>query len=378
MENYTEKDAFEFGGKEENSTVSDNQSNYESENLFNTEVLNDDIVKNNDDSGIYPSGEENQFNFNVFDTGFETEDIDNNETVKNNDQDSPFTTLDSKEIVEETKKDILSTEILKNNDQEQQETKSELEESSADSENVKENSEELLVEVESLEDKDNFFDKKTEELSNEINSSNKEIYMSHEDLASLTTFEEDKIEKTDIKSLFDRVGVNVKEASDVFKRNSEMKEKLDSRFEELKKLQLEVARKKDEQYAEINAYKEEVLNKLTEKKEEIEKRLNKLKDFQSSLEKEKEEFEQYRKKEKEEIERVQKEVQDAYDSRREELNHIEDVLRRQKDMLDEERNQLSLDKIQYESDKNELANNLLKFNEIVDSFTNGIDKLDKE
>ena len=73
-----------------------------------------------------------------------------------------------------------------------------------------------------------------------------------------------------------------------------------------------------------------------------------------------------------------KEVQEAYESRREELSHIEDVLRKQKDSLDEERNQLSLDKIQYESDKNELANNLLKFNEIVDSFTNGIDKLDKE
>ena len=34
-------------------------------------------------------------------------------------------------------------------------------------------------------------------------------------------------------------------------------------------------------------------------------------------------------------------------------------LRKQKDALDEERNQLSLDRIQYESDKNELANNLL-------------------
>ena len=72
------------------------------------------------------------------------------------------------------------------------------------------------------------------------------------------------------------------------------------------------------------------------------------------------------------IDKVQKEVQSAYDDRREELNNIEDSLRRQKDSIDEERNQLTLDRIQYESDKNELANNLLKFNEIVDSFTNGI------
>ena len=96
-----------------------------------------------------------------------------------------------------------------------------------------------------------------------------------------------------------------------------------------------------------------------------------MKETQANLEKEKQEFETYKKKEQENIDRVQKEVQSAYDDRREELNHIEDVLRKQKDSLDEERSQLSLDRIQYESDKNELANNLLKFNEIVNSFTNG-------
>ena len=198
------------------------------------------------------------------------------------------------------------------------------------------------------------------------------------ELNKLTEFKEDKIEPTNIKALFERVGVNVKEASDIFRKNSEMKEKIDTRFEELKKLQSEVGKVKQAQYEEINAYKEEVLSKLTEKKEEIEKRLNKLKEFQTNLEKEKEEFEKYKKQEKEEIERVQREVQSAYESRREELTHIEDVLRKQKDALDEERSQLSLDRIQYESDKNELANNLLKFNEIVDSFTNGMDKINEE
>lgn len=199
-----------------------------------------------------------------------------------------------------------------------------------------------------------------------------------EELQKLTEYTEEKINSTDIKSLFDKVGVNVKEASDIFKKNTEMKEKIDSRFEELKKLQLEVEKSKKSQYDEINAYKEEVLSKLTEKKDEIEKRLNKLKTFQSTLEEEKAEFEKYKKQEKEEIARVQKEIQDAYDTRREELSHIEDVLRRQKDSLDEERNKLSLDIIQYESDKNELANNLLKFNEIVASFTNGMEKINKE
>ena len=199
-----------------------------------------------------------------------------------------------------------------------------------------------------------------------------------EELNKLTEYKEEKISVTDIKSLFNRVGSNVQEASDIFMKNTEMKEKIDAKFEELKQLQAEVENAKKTQYDEINAYKEEVFGKLTEKKNEVEERINKLKEFQDNLEKEKEEFEKYKKEQNDEIERVQKEVQDAYESRREELNHIEDVLRKQKDSLDEERNQLSLDKIQYEADKNELANNLLKFNQIVDSFTIGMESAGKE
>lgn len=199
-----------------------------------------------------------------------------------------------------------------------------------------------------------------------------------EELNKLTEYKEEKISATDIKSLFNRVGNNVQEASDIFMKNTEMKEKLDAKFEELKQLQATIENAKKTQYDEINSYKEEVYSKLTEKKNEIEERINKLKEFQDNLEKEKEEFEKYKKEQTDEIEQVQKEVQDAYDTRREELSHIEDVLRKQKDALDEERNQLSLDKIQYEADKNELANNLLKFNQIVDSFTIGMESTKNE
>lgn len=193
-----------------------------------------------------------------------------------------------------------------------------------------------------------------------------------EELNQLTSYEKETIESTDINSLFDKVSVNVKDASDIFRKNTEMKQKIDSRFEQLKKLQSELENSRQKQIDEVNSYKEEVLEKLTEKKEEIEKRLNLLKDSQAALEKKMNDFEDYKKKEQENIDRVQKEVQAAYDDRREELNHIEDSLRKQKDALDEERNQLSLDRIQYEADKNELANNLLKFNELVNSFTSSV------
>ena len=196
-----------------------------------------------------------------------------------------------------------------------------------------------------------------------------------EEINKLTEYTPENIEETNMDAIFDKVSLNVKEASDIFKKNTDMKKKIDIRFEELKNLQQDIEEKKKRQIDEINAYKDEVYLKLTEKKDEIEKRLNKLKELQANFDKEKTEFEEYRKSEKENIEKVKAEVQSAYDERREELNKVEDVLRKQKDSLDEQRNQLNLDRIQYESDKNDLANNLLKFNELVDSFTNGVDKI---
>lgn len=217
---------------------------------------------------------------------------------------------------------------------------------------------------------------KAEEITESVEEPEPVIEMSEtpiEDLQKLTEYEEEKIDSTDINSLFDRLSVNVKDASEIFRKNTNLKEKIDTRFEELKSLQNELTNSRKKQMEEIDRYRDEVLSKLTEKKEEIEKRLNVLKELQATLEKEKTEFEEYKRSEQANINKVQKEVQAAYDERREELEHIEEVLRKQKDSLDEERNQLSLDKIQYEADKNDLANNLLKFNQIVNSFTNGIE-----
>ena len=185
----------------------------------------------------------------------------------------------------------------------------------------------------------------------------------------------DKEDHTNINSIFDKVSVNVKEASNIFMKNIEMKKKLDTRFEELKKLQKEIETSKHNDYQEINDYKDSVLKELTEKKSEIESRLNELKDLQSKFEKERNEFELYKIESKKEIEekaRIQR-VQD--ESRKEELENLEDKLRKQKDSIDDEKRQLSLDRIQYEADKNELANNMLKFNEIVGTFTDGVGNL---
>ena len=190
----------------------------------------------------------------------------------------------------------------------------------------------------------------------------------------INTISEDN-KGTDINNLFEKVNSNVKEASDIFLKNVEMKKKLDKRFEELKELQRDIEKSKQSDYEEINKYKESVLEELTSKKNEIENRLNELKDLQASFEKEKNEFEAYKKESKEEINNLAREQKVKDDSRKEELEALEDKLRKQKDEIDEEKRQLSLDRIKYEADKNDLANNMLKFNEIVGTFTDGVGNL---
>lgn len=352
---YEEENTFSFGNTDEKtlgySGISGlGESDYENEDLFNEEVSssNFDNRINKDYMGE------------PFISTFEMVENESSETME------PSVSLEQPQ----TETSNFSEESEKS----MEESEEDLVPESLEYSNVSEDSEEKI-----MDDTNESMVVAEEEINSEAKTAEKISFEgSALDLQKVNEYTEEKINSTDIKSLFDRVGVNVKEASDIFKKNTEMKEKLDTRFEELKKLKSEIEKTKKDQYEEINSYKEEVLTKLTEKKEEIEKRLNKLKEFQANLEKEKAEFEEYRKNEKEEIDRVQKEIQDAYDSRRDELTHIEDALRKQKDSLDEERSQLSLDMIQYEADKNELANNLLKFNEIVASFTNGMEKIEKE
>ena len=336
------------------------ESNYENEDLFNTEVdsnnnysgenksLNDNNSWYNDTS--FNSFEDNSLNnFNFDDTGIGTTTVDesNNENSVNEE---------------------ANTEV--NYDVPKQEDNDEF-----DNFNIEDNIPTFDAMPES--DEENTVEE-TKPETKEVNEEHDEIKLSDtpiEELNKLTEYDKEVIESADISDLFDKVSVNFKDASDIFKKNTDLKKKIDLRFDELKKLQSEIENSRKNQLDEIDKYKEEVYTKLTEKKNEIEKRLNLLKETQTNLENDKKAFEQYKKKELENIDNVQKEVQSAYDDRREELNHIEDVLRRQKDALDEERNQLSLDRIQYESDKNELANNLLKFNDLVNSFTNGVEEI---
>ncbi|MDO4962548.1 MAG: hypothetical protein Q4E75_00370 [bacterium] len=353
------------------------ESDYENEDIFSNEVSEN--TKEDNSYNSYPDSKISEASSATLETdtsntwvessseldNLPTEDVNVEENIPNNN--TLDNNLTDENTIEEVNNDTAFTEIDSNPVPYNEEL---IQTSDSDSisnveDNTIDNNENTNIES-NVDEKEN-----TEVSSKKIELSDTPI----EELKDLTKYKEEEIESTDIDSLFEKVSVNVKDASDIFRKNTDLKAKIDSRFEELKKLQSEIENSKKKQMDEINNYKAEVYNKLNEKKQEIEKRLNLLKESQVKLDNDKKEFEQYRKKEQENIESVQKEVQQAYDERREELTHIEDILRKQKDSLDEERNQLSLDKIQYESDKNALANNLLKFNDLVGTFTSGVNEV---
>ena len=89
----------------------------------------------------------------------------------------------------------------------------------------------------------------------------------------------------------------------------------------------------------------------------------------------------FQEKRKQEIEKIKEERQKNIDFMKEkklQLEKLEQELKFERENLNEEKEQLKLDQIQCESDKSELANNLIKFNELVGEFTIGIEKFSDE
>jgi hypothetical protein len=67
-------------------------------------------------------------------------------------------------------------------------------------------------------------------------------------------------------------------------------------------------------------------------------------------------------------------LQASYAERVKGLEQIEQGLVKRKEQLDAERLEITKDREKCEIDKKELAENLLKFNRLVDDFTKGVDK----
>ncbi len=178
----------------------------------------------------------------------------------------------------------------------------------------------------------------------------------------------------DINSMFEIATSGVQEAKNIFAKNVEMKEQLDAKFKELEEAKKEYAKIKQADIEKINSYKEAVTSKLRQKKEELDEQVEKLKEARSKYEQEKTRFETYKKEEFERVKQMKKEQRQEMEERQKELDALTESLKKQREEIEEEKRQLEIDRIKYDADKNELANNLLKFNELVSDFTVNIDK----
>lgn len=192
-----------------------------------------------------------------------------------------------------------------------------------------------------------------------------------------TTIAQKKESQMDIDSLsqlFEKVSSNVRGASDIVNKNAEIKKKIDEKFQELKRLQEEHERNKENDYAEINSYKDEVYAKLKEKKMEVEEQMNILNQSRAAFEKEKSDFEKDKEAALAMISKREKDIDKSYQERLQGISQIEDGLVKRKEQLDIERANIQQERAQCDKEKKELADNLLKFNQLVDDFTKGVDR----
>lgn len=194
----------------------------------------------------------------------------------------------------------------------------------------------------------------------------------------IETTDKKQKKSVDIDNIFERANNNVKEATNIFQKNLLLKQQLE---EKIKKLNIErdnFEKHKELEYEKIKEYKKEAYEKLKQKKAVIEKSIDELKQQQEKLNAEKVSFQEKRKQELEKIkEEKQKNILFMKD-KKQQLEKLEQELRAEYEKLNEAKEQLKLDRIQCESDKSELANNLIKFNELVGEFTIGMEKFSDE
>lgn len=192
--------------------------------------------------------------------------------------------------------------------------------------------------------------------------------------STIASKKEEQVNIDSLNQLFEKVSSNVRGASDIVNKNAEIKKKIDEKFQELKRLQEEHEQNKKSDYAEINAYKDEVYAKLKEKKSEVEEQMAILSQSQAAFEKEKKDFEKDKEAALAMISKREQDLDKSYHERLQGISQIEDGLVKRKEQLDIERANIQQERIQCDKEKKELADNLLKFNQLVDDFTRGVDR----
>ena len=211
-------------------------------------------------------------------------------------------------------------------------------------------------------------DAATLDSNDEKNTSTIETKVVNDDSRKLSDEKNSSSEKKDTKdlnSIFEIVNNNVKEATNLFNKNIEMKRKIEEQLDALRKDKEEHEAKKNADYQKIKTYKQEVYDKLKAKKEEVESEIASLKETQIKIINEKNKFEKYKREELTRLKEQEAKNQIILEEEKAKLEEEKNKLKVEKNSLEEAKHSLELDRIKYENDKNELANNLMKFNELV-------------
>lgn len=214
-------------------------------------------------------------------------------------------------------------------------------------------------------------------IDNSLND-NSDISDASENSVKTQIVDNDQKKPVDIGNIFERANNNVKEATNIFQKNLLLKQQLEEKIKKLNEERDIFEKQKELEYEKINEYKKTAYEKLKQKKAVIEKSIDELKQQQEKLNADKVEFQEKR---KQEIEKLKDEKQKNIlfmKDKKQQLEKLEQELRVEQENLNEAKEQLKLDRIQCESDKSELANNLIKFNELVGEFTVGIEKFSDE
>lgn len=193
-----------------------------------------------------------------------------------------------------------------------------------------------------------------------------------------TVISDNQKNSVNIENIFERANNNVKEATNIFQKNLLLKQQLEEKIKKFNIDKSNFEKNKELEYEKIKEYKKTAYEKLKQKKLVIEKSIDELKQQQEKLNAEKIAFQEKRKQELEKIKEEKQKNILFMKEKKQQLENLEHELKAEKESLNEAKEQLKLDRIQCESDKSELANNLIKFNELVGEFTVGIEKFSDE
>ncbi len=148
-------------------------------------------------------------------------------------------------------------------------------------------------------------------------------------------------EVNDLTNIIRKTNENIANAQSIFEKNLQIKDIIEEKIKDLEIKEKEHAQRVKQDHDKINKYKNDTIAMISDRKKDLEKKMAELKKFQIEIEKSKK------------------------------------ALELEKEQIKKEREELDLEKIKYDTDQNELANSMLKFNELVSNFTVNIDQLKK-